>query len=198
MQTLMPDLALEETLESARHALQTVAREVEARDPLARGHNERVARAAVKLGRAAGLSPEENQVLAQGALVHDIGKIALPDKIVLKPAALDAREWQVMRSHPMVGGDILEPFQTMGGVLALVLLHHERLDGSGYPYGLAGPEIPLPVRILSIVDVHDVLTHQRAYKPAFPPRRSADILRSEARAGWWDRELVELFLESMP
>jgi putative two-component system response regulator len=130
--------------------------------------------------------------LRLGGLFHDLGKIAVPDAVLRKPGPLEDRELTEMRRHPTVGADLCRPMKTLEGVIPLIRHHHERLDGSGYPDGLRGAEIPVEVRILTVCDIYDALRTARPYKSAFPRERSLRILRDEAARSWWDREGVEV------
>jgi len=151
------------------------------------------------LGRAAGMSEAEADDLLHAAPMHDVGKIGIPDSILRKPGPLDEDEWKVMQTHAAIGGDIIG--QHAGGMLAMAHLvamaHHEKWDGSGYPHGLAGEQIPLVGRIVAIADVFDALTSARPYKPEWPLEQAVEYLRQQ-RGKHFDGQLVDLFLEQMP
>lgn len=180
-------------LHGAIRVILALARAVEARDPFTRGHPERVARMATRLGVAAGLSREETCALAAAGYLHDIGMIRVPEAILHKPEPLTSEEWRIVRCHAEAGEKMLRPLASLNTIAPLVKGHHERLDGSGYPEGLKGQLIPVPVRILSIADVFDSLTSRRSYRAGMPTASALEVLAAEARKGWWDRELVELF-----
>ena len=121
--------------------------------------------------------------------MHDIGKIAVPDAILLKPGGLSKEEWKLMREHPVVGERICAPLKSFRYVLPIIRHHHEKFDGSGYPDGLRGQSIPLAARVLAIVDVYDALTTQRPYKRAFSSAEALNTMREEVARGWWDPDI---------
>jgi putative two-component system response regulator len=143
------------------------------------------------VGKILGLGDDDIKTLHLGGILHDIGKIAISDLILNKPGRLSPEEYEHMKSHSSVGSDLLRPMRTLERVFPLVRHHHERLDGSGYPDRIGGKEIPLLVRITSVVDIFDALHTKRAYKEAFPVEKCLTILREEAAKGWWDRDVVE-------
>jgi putative two-component system response regulator len=178
-------------LEHAEAVLAGMARVVEIRDAYTGDHCRRVGEYGARVGEALGLDESARKRLRLGGLFHDLGKIAVPDAVLRKPGALDDRELAEMRRHPTVGADLCRPMKSLEGVIRLIRHHHERLDGSGYPDGLRGAEIPLEVRILTVCGIYDALRTERPYKPALPRERSLKILRDEAARAWWDREVVE-------
>ena len=151
------------------------------------------------LGIAAGLSEVEADDLLHAAPMHDVGKIGIPDRILQKPGPLDPDEWKIMQSHVTIGAEIIGEHD--GGMLALAaqiaLTHHEKYDGSGYPHGLRGEDIPLVGRIVAIADVFDALTSKRPYKRAWTEQEALDFLR-EQKGRHFDPALVDLFIEQMP
>lgn len=153
---------------------------VEARDPYTKGHSEKVARLAAQVGERLGLAPERVRTLYQAGLLHDIGKIAIPDAILNKPDRLTAEESALVRAHPVRSEEMVRRLPSLRPTLAAVRWHHERLDGSGYPDGLRGEAIPLEARILAVADVFDAMTSGRSYRPAFPPGAVLAYLRSGA------------------
>ncbi|WP_426661324.1 HD-GYP domain-containing protein [Rhodanobacter aciditrophus] len=156
-------------------------------------HSERVARMAAELGRLDGVRGRALDELRLGALLHDIGKLALPDTILTKPGPLDERELALMRQHPRIGHELLQQVDFLRGSSDVPHSHHERWDGGGYPQGLRGEEIPLAARIFSVIDVWDALITERVYKPAWPEERVLAYLR-EVAGSQLDPRLVELFL----
>jgi putative nucleotidyltransferase with HDIG domain len=174
-------------------ALKALSRVLEYRDLETKGHAERVAELALRLGQALGFPDLEG--LRLGAYFHDLGKLALPDEILKKPAALSTGEWRLVKTHPEVGLEILQslPFLPKTA-LHVVLYHHERWDGSGYPKGLKGEEIPLEARIFAVVDVWDALISQRPYKGAWPEARAREELLAQAGRAL-DPGVVAAFLE---
>jgi putative two-component system response regulator len=125
--------------------------------------------------------------------VHDIGKIAVPDAILLKPARLSEDEWKLIREHPVVGERICAPLKSFRTVLPIIRHHHERFDGSGYPDGLRGESIPITARVLQIVDVYDALTTERPYKHAFSITEALQTMKEEVSRGWWDPVIFDQF-----
>ena len=182
-------------LEQAEHVLTMLGMTIEARDPYTGGHCERLAAYAVSLGRALGVDERTLKALRLGGFLHDLGKVALPDSILLKPGPLDTGEQTRMRTHPVVGADLIRSLRTLDDVRPIVRYHHERLDGSGYPEGLAGEAIPLGARIMAVVDVYDALRSERPYKAPLPHARVAEILGQESDAGYWDPRIVKTFIE---
>lgn len=128
-----------------------------------------------------------------GCLLHDIGKVAVPGSIVLKPGRLNPQETEIMRQHPVIGEQICAPLKLFRPILPIIRHHHERMDGSGYPDGLAGEEIPLKARILRVADVYDALINERPYREALTSEEALKILRQEAAYGWMDVALVWKF-----
>ncbi len=182
-------------LESAEAVLCTLAKSIEAKDPYTEGHCERLAEAAVRLGRALGLPPDDLKALHRGGFLHDLGKVAVTEAILLKPGPLAPEERIVMQRHPLVGEEICRPLRSLQSVLPIIRHHHERGDGSGYPDGLPAEAIPFPARILQVVDVFDALTTDRPYRKALPPEAALECLGAEARRGWWDPVVVAVMRE---
>jgi putative two-component system response regulator len=136
--------------------------------------------------------------LQRGGYVHDIGKIALPDAVLLKSAPLDQHEWEIMKTHPVRGEAICVRARSLQPVLPLIRHHHERWDGSGYPDGLKGEEIPLLARILQMADIYDALTAERPYKRAYLPEEALAVIREETRKGWRDPNLLPILEDAIP
>ena len=153
-------------------AIRALAAALDARDPYTAGHSERVSALAVAMGKALSLSDADVDTLRLGALLHDIGKIGVPDNILGKPSALTASEFELIRTHPVVGARILRSIPFLAPHLPIVELHHERPDGHGYPYGLRGEAIPLEARIVHVADAYDAMTSARAYRPARLPQEA--------------------------
>jgi putative two-component system response regulator len=181
-------------LDTAESVIVSLALTIEARDATTDGHCQRLARYAVAVGQELGLADEDIAALARGGYLHDIGKIGIPDAILLKPAKLTPSELAVMRQHPVIGDRLCGELRSLRTVRPIVRHHHERLDGSGYPDGLRGDQIPLLARIMSVVDVFDALTTERPYKPALSIDRACDELAAEVRRGWRDPVLVAALL----
>jgi putative two-component system response regulator len=182
-------------LESAEAIVISLALMVEARDPYTAGHCERLAQYAGALGEAAGLSSADVTALRRGGYLHDIGKIAIPDTVLLKSAPLTADEIALMRCHPTIGMELCANLQSLAPVLPIVGQHHERLDGSGYPEGRRGGDISLLAQVIAVVDVFDALTTTRPYRPALPCARAYDELSSEVARGRLNADLVHTFID---
>jgi putative two-component system response regulator len=177
-------------LETADSVLCTLGLIVEGRDPYTEGHCERLAVHAAEMGRHLKLDQDSILALRRGGFLHDLGKIAVPDDILNKGANLSPEEWKIMKLHPVTGENICKPLKSLRLVLPIIRHHHEHTDGSGYPDGLAGADIPLLPRILQVVDVYDALRTARPYKPALSHEQAAETMHEEARRGLWDAELV--------
>ncbi len=184
-------------LETADTVLCSLGLAVESRDPYTEGHCERLAVRAAELGRHLELDEDSIVALRRGGYLHDLGKIAVPDEILKKGSDLTMAEWQIMKQHPVTGENICKPLKSLRLVLPIIRHHHEHVDGSGYPDGLRGQEIPLLPRILQVVDVYDALRTARPYKPALSSEHAAQTMREEARQGRWDRELVDEFFSML-
>ncbi|MGH7349825.1 MAG: HD-GYP domain-containing protein [Candidatus Rokuibacteriota bacterium] len=182
-------------LERAEAVITTLALTIEARDPYTLGHCDRLSRYAVAVGEALGLDHAMVRSLRLGGYLHDLGKIAVPDGILLKPGPLDPIEKERIRAHPGAGSDLVVGLRSMDLVRPIMRHHHEKWDGSGYPDGLKGEAIPLGARIISVVDVFDALHTDRPYKAALPRSEAVSTLIRETDTGYWDPRIVETFLE---
>lgn len=179
--------------EGAKSVVLSLARSIEAKHSLAGGHSDRLADCAGQLGESLGMTVDDLEELRLGCLLHDIGKVAVPDTILLKPGRLDAQETEIMRQHPATGEQICAPLKSLRSVLPVIRHHHERMDGTGYPDGLYGEGIPLKARILQVADVYDALINDRPYRKALSPDHALQILHQEAMYGWLDASLVWKF-----
>src|SRR5436305_7980323 len=177
-------------LETADSVLCTLGLIVEGRDPYTEGHCERLSVRAADLGRHLGLDEDSLVALKRGGYLHDLGKIAVPDEILKKGSDLTPEEWAIMKLNPVTGENICRPLRSLHLVLPIIRHHHEHTDGSGYPDGLTGPEIPVLPRILQVVDIYDALRTARSYKAALSHDQAAQTMRAEAERGLWDAELV--------
>jgi len=191
----MVEEATREVREREKETLLRLARAGEFRDEETGYHLLRMSRYSRLIAGALALEPDEAETIELAAPLHDIGKIGIPDQILLKPGKLDDAEWQVMRRHPLIGHEILKgsasKYVRMGALIALG--HHEKYDGSGYPNGLVGDHIPLCARIVAIADVYDALTSVRPYKQAWPSDKALEHVASQ-RGRHFDPRLVEAFL----
>src|SRR5712671_1333515 len=166
-------------LERAESVLFTLARSIEGKDPYTHGHCERLSEYSARLGEHLGLAEEQIVALRRAGIVHDVGKIAIPDAILLKPGRLTPEEWTLIREHSVIGERICAPLKSFRHVLPIIRHHHEKRDGSGYPDGLRGDAIPVTARVLQIVDVYDALTTDRPYKKAFSITDALQTLKQE-------------------
>src|ERR1700692_3726589 len=180
-------------LERAESVLFTLARSIQGKAPYTHGHCERLAEYSARLGEQLGLPEDQITALRRAGIVHDVGKIAVPDAILLKPGRLTPDEWTIIREHSAVGERICAPLQTFRLVLPIIRHHHEKLDGSGYPDGLRGDAIPITARVLQIVDVYDALTTDRPYKKAFSITDALQTMKEEVSQGWWDPHIFDQF-----
>jgi response regulator RpfG family c-di-GMP phosphodiesterase len=170
---------------------------LELRDHETEGHTRRVAEMTVRLAEKMGFPALELEILRQGALLHDIGKVGIPDSILLKPSALTADEWEIMKQHPIYASRVLEGIEHLRPAVDIPLYHHEKWDGSGYPKGLRADQIPLQARIFSVVDVYDALTSDRPYRSAWPTADALAYIRQQA-GRHFDPKVVGTFLDLAP
>jgi putative nucleotidyltransferase with HDIG domain len=179
--------ASELVIERSTAALEALSATVDARDAYTAGHSRRVREVAVAIGDELGLSPEELETLSQAALLHDIGKIAVPDAVLLKDGPLDQSEWLVMRSHSEEGARIIERLGYLGDVVPAIRHHHERMDGRGYPYGLHGDDIPVAARIIHVADAIDAMLTRRLYRDAMTFEEALAQLRDGRGSDFCER-----------
>src|SRR5467141_579575 len=180
-------------LDNAESVLFSLALSIEAKDPYTEGHCDRLSKYSVALGEKLGLSEELRVALRRGGLVHDIGKLAVPESILLKPGPLTPEERKIMEQHTVIGEKICAPLRSFRNVLPIIRHHHEKQDGSGYPDGLKGEQIPLTACILQITDIYDALTTDRPYRKALPLEKALAIMREEVKCGWWDGSILQEF-----
>ena len=170
-----------------------LANALEAKDVYTRGHSERVGTSSRRLALALGLSEPEAEIVARAGLLHDIGKIGVPETVLRKAGPLTSEEWALMRRHPLIGAQIVAPFEFFTAGATVIRHHHERVDGSGYPDGLAGDAIPVGARIVAVADVYDALTSDRPYRQAMSNADARAFLRTQAGLGL-DDEMVDAFI----
>jgi len=182
-------------LDSAASIVMTLAVMIEARDGYTEGHCHRMANYAAALGRRLGLPEEDLQALRRGGFLHDIGMLAIPDDVLRKPGSLEPEEFELVKSHTVVGDSLCANLRSLQSVRPIVRHHHERLDGSGYPDHLNGDRVPLLAQILGIVDVYDAVTTQRPYQRAHSIEQAVAVLEQQVDKGWRRRDLVAAFAE---
>lgn len=184
-------------LDSAESMLFALARMVEAKDANTGDHCSRLSDNAVGLGRALGLDASDLLALRRAGVLHDIGKLGIPDSILLKPGPLSDAEWVIMRRHVDIGATLVGGLKSMQKTVPIIRHHHERWDGTGYPDGLRGNEIPVLAQVFQLVDIYDALAYARPYKPAMQPPKIAELFESEIALGWRNPELTRFFLDLM-
>ena len=197
VRSLLSLKAYTDELERAESVLFALARTIEGKDPCTEGHCERLQAYAAGLGQRIGLPEEQVIALRRAGIVHDIGKVAIPDAILLKPGRLTAEEFRIIQQHPVVGERICAPLKSFRLLLPIIRHHHEKLNGSGYPDGLKGNAIPITARVLQIVDVYDALTTQRPYKQALSTAESLGIMEEEVAKNWWDPDIFAEFKKAL-
>jgi len=180
-------------LDSAASIVMTLAVMIESRDGLTEGHCHRMANYATAIGRALGLNATDLQTLHRGGFLHDIGMLAIPPSVLLKAGPLEPEEFERVKSHTVVGDELCRNLRSLQAVRPIVRHHHERRDGSGYPDGLAGDQIPLLAQIISVVDTYDAVTHSRPYQRTHSPDDAIQLLRTEVEQGLRERAIVEAF-----
>jgi len=188
---------LTQDLDEAEKMLFAVARAIEARDEGTGEHCDRLSQLAAQLGEHVGMDKEAVKALRRAGYLHDIGKIAVPDAVLLKPGRLNEAEWRIMRSHVEIGVKICAPLRTLRPVLPIIHYHHEHGDGSGYPDALKDDDIPLLARVFQVVDVFDALTNDRPYRRALPVDEALALQRKETSRGWWDGGIFEAFSDML-
>jgi PAS domain S-box-containing protein len=180
-------LSYDETIEGWSRAL-------DLRDKETEGHSQRVTELTLRIAQAMGISETEQAHMRRGALLHDIGKMGIPDNILLKPGPLDDEEWEIMRRHPILAHELLFPAKHLRPALDIPYCHHEKWDGTGYPQGLKGEQIPLAARIFAVIDIYDALCSERPYRPAWPKEKALEEICSLA-GRHLDPKVVEVFLK---
>lgn len=194
VRVLLRHRVLNRRLDASESVIRSLARAIEARDVHTIRHGERVGLIAREVARAAGAPGADLVDLVEGGLLHDIGKISVPDAILLKSGPLTLKEWAIMRTHPEAGEHIVRPIQSVSGALSIIRSHHERVDGTGYPDHLVGDAIPFCARVTAIADGWDAMTNDRAYRPRLDTAEALSRLRAGA-GSQWDASLVEVFLQ---
>ncbi|MBW4500969.1 MAG: two-component system response regulator [Scytonema hyalinum WJT4-NPBG1] len=195
VKSLVTQKRLNEELDHAEQVLFSIARAIESRDPKTGDHCERL----VKFGKAFGeyLNLTRNQIrdLMWGGYLHDIGKVAIPDAVLLKTGKFTAQEWDIMKQHVLIGEKICQPLRNIRGVIPIIRHHHERWDGSGYPDGLVGEDIPYLAQVFQMIDIFDALISERPYKRAFTLEEAKALMAEETALGWRNPRLMQQFTE---
>jgi len=184
-----------DTLEDSSAIIMSLANAVEGKDEYTLGHVDRVSAYAVEMGRRLGCDAADLAALKLGGVVHDLGKVSVPDHILKKPGKLTEEEFVIIRRHPIIGYEILKPMRTFRAVLPIVRWHHERPNGTGYPDRLKDDQLPLLPRIISVADVFDALSTDRPYRKALPLEQCAEILKKEGAQGILDEIVVRTMLD---
>jgi putative two-component system response regulator len=177
-------------LEEYHSVILSLASALEAKDPYTHGHSERVGRLASRLGAELGLPAEECEILLVAGLLHDIGKIGVPESLLNKPGRLSEPELLAVMAHPVLGEEICRPLRSARSALPMIRHHHERYDGSGYPDRLAGDGIPIGARIMGVADAYDALTSSRSYRDSLTSDEALSVLEHETRVGRWDPRVM--------
>jgi len=195
VKSLVRQKRLNEDLDHAEQVLFSIARAVESRDPNTGDHCERLVAMSKAFGEYIQLSRAEIRNLMWGGYLHDIGKVGIPDAVLLKKGSFTPDEREIMNHHVMIGEKICKPLRTMRGVIPIIRHHHERWDGTGYPDGLVGNAIPYLAQVFQIIDIYDALTSERPYKRAFTPAEALDVITQETEKGWRNPKLIQQFTE---
>ncbi|MBV9154882.1 MAG: HD domain-containing protein [Acidobacteriaceae bacterium] len=190
--------AMIDSLDDSETVLFSLAQSVEERDPGLGQHCQRLALMGATMGVTLGLPAPDILALQRGGYLHDVGKVAIPDHVLFKPGPLTPEEWEVMKTHAERGERICSSMRSLTPVLPIIRHHHERWNGTGYPDGLKGEEIPLLARILQLADIYDALTTARPYKRALSPEEALEILEQEVQKGWRDPKLVATLSDILP
>ena len=176
----------------------SLAGAIDAKDPYTKGHSTSVSRYSEALARAVNMPEQEVERIKIGAMLHDVGKIGIPESVLKKPGKLTDEEWEIMKQHPTIGAEkVLAPNEALREFIPIVKYHHERLDGKGYPEGLKGEEIPLEARIVSVADAYHALVSDRPYRKGMPIENACAILQ-EGAGVQWDSDLVRQFIVIAP
>ncbi|MBD2080525.1 HD domain-containing phosphohydrolase [Leptolyngbya sp. FACHB-17] len=193
VKSLVRQKRLNEDLDHAEKVLFSIARTVESRDPNTGDHCERLVLQGKAFAEYLGLTRSQIRDLMWGGYLHDIGKVGISDAVLLKKGSLTVEEFSIMKQHVLIGEKICQPLRTMRGVLPIIRHHHERWDGSGYPDGLKGDDIPFLAQVFQVLDIYDALTSERPYKRAFSSEEALRKIVKETNQGWRNPELIEAF-----
>lgn len=197
IKSLLKLKTLQEELDHSENIILTMAVAMEARDPYTKGHSTRVSKLSVEFLSFLGLSQEDKAEMKKAGILHDIGKICLSQSLLRKPGPLTKEEVEMIKTHALLGEDICRPLVSMKRILPAIRYHHERWDGTGFPDRLAGHDIPVMARILSIVDSFDAMVSVRPYRDRRSVKETLEIMSAERYSGQWDSELLGYFLDMM-
>lgn len=197
VRSLVHQRRLNEDLDHTTQVLFAIARTIERRDPTTGDHCERLSKMGQHFGTYLQLPRSQVKALSWSGYLHDIGKVGVPDAVLNKTGKHTPDEWEVMKSHVLIGVEICQPLQTLREVVPVIRHHHERWDGSGYPHQLVGERIPYLARVFQFLDIFDALTSERPYKPAFTIDEALAVLQSEVEKGWRDPTLFRQFVQFM-
>ncbi len=182
-------------VENIENVIVVLAKAIEAKDKYTEGHAQRVSQYAVAIGKKMNLSDQSIKTLEIGGLIHDIGKIGIPEAVLNKPGKLTDEEYEIIKKHPAVGEEICKPLQSLKNILPVIRYHHEKLDGVGYPDGLNAPRIPVEARIVVVADIFDALYSDRPYRGKMPLEKALNILREEKERNHLDGHIVDIFID---
>ena len=194
LRSLIRSKHLIDDLEDSKNIIRMLANAIEAKDGYTGKHTERVASYSLALARLSGVNQDLWPTIEMGALLHDVGKIGIPEAVLGKPGSLDEAEYNKIKEHPDIGVEIVKPLSFLKDVIKVIRFHHERIDGTGYPDGLKGENIPMEARIVSIADAFDAMTSDRPYRKGMPKEKAIEILK-EGRGTQWDAKLIDHFIE---
>ncbi len=186
---------LNDDLDHAESVVLSLARAVEAKDTTTGDHCDRLIRLSSAFGKFINLDQKQINTLERASILHDVGKIGVPDSILLKPGKLTEDEWEIMRQHPIFGEEICHPLKSLCDVCPIIRHHHEKWNGTGYPDGLVGESIPYLARVFQVMDAFDAMISERPYKGAFSLEQTIKTLREEAERGFWDPTIIEQFFK---
>ena len=195
VKSLVRQKRLNEDLDHAEQVLFSIAGAIESRDPNTGDHCERLVARSKSFGEFLDLPRAQIRDLQWGGYLHDIGKVGIPDSVLLKAGKLCPQEWETMKQHVLIGEKICQPLRTMRGVIPIIRHHHERWDGSGYPDGLEGDEIPYLAQVFQMIDIYDALTSERPYKQALTPAAALVVMEQETDKGWRNPKLMRQFMD---
>jgi putative two-component system response regulator len=193
VKSLVRQKRLNEDLDHAEQVLFSIARAIESRDPNTGDHCERLVTLGQAFGEYLNLNRVQMRNLQWGSYLHDIGKVGIPDAVLLKTGKLTSDEWDIMKQHVSIGERICQPLVTMRGVSPIIRHHHERWDGSGYPDGLAGEQIPYLAQVFQVIDIYDALTSERPYKRGLTGVEALQVMAEETAKGWRNPKLIQQF-----